>query len=336
MLTVLFATYNRAYLLPEVLDTFTQLIEPPGSWKLIVVDNGSSDNTKQVIEGFKNRLPVSYLFQPRPGKNAALNLGLKEVEGDLVVLADDDVLPHNTWLIEMRRAADTHSDYSIFGGTILPKWEILPDEWLLKANIPFGPVFSITNPNLKEGPIGTDAIFGPNMAVRASIFAHGYRFDESIGPNGPDYPMGSESEFIKRLSKHGFLAWHCKRAIVQHVIRFSQMNKGWILRRMVRFGRGQFRLNVNNWTAPPKFIRGVPTYLIRKIGSEYVRMFRAFILRDEPAMFAARMEICSLIGCIIESRRMHGDGEFVCLRMGDSKNRWIERFRFFLAALVGL
>src|SRR5215471_5623735 len=103
MLTVLIATRNGAHTLPRCLAALGQLIAPVGGWKLIVVDNGSTDATREIVESFADRLPLTYLLEPRPGKNAALNAGLDHVEGDLVVFTDDDVLARPDWLVELRR-----------------------------------------------------------------------------------------------------------------------------------------------------------------------------------------------------------------------------------------
>ena len=94
MLTVLFATYNGEKTLPAVLNAYSKQSLPKEEWKLVIVDNGSNDNTKEIINEFLPLLPITLLFEPRRGKNVALNTGLSHIEGDLIVFTDDDVLPH--------------------------------------------------------------------------------------------------------------------------------------------------------------------------------------------------------------------------------------------------
>jgi glycosyltransferase involved in cell wall biosynthesis len=258
MLTVVLATRNRANTLPGVLDAFGGLESPRGGWKVVIVDNGSTDASRHVIAGYRDRLPVTYVFEPAIGKNAALNTGLAYVSGDLVVLTDDDIFPRPDWLVQLRAAADSNPTFSIFGGTILPRWETSPRRWILEW-VPLDVVYAISAPSLLKGPIDGHYIFGPNMAVRSDIFDAGHRFDPSIGPMASrSYPQGGETEFVLRMTAEGVKTWHVPAAIVHHFIRASQLRPTWILGRAVRFGRGQCRLERRN-TPPPKIVWfGVP------------------------------------------------------------------------------
>src|SRR5882724_9338189 len=114
MLTVLIATRNGVRTLPRVLEAYTCLQPPTGGWKLVVIDNGSTDQTRDIVLSFLDRLPLEYLFEERSGKNIALNTGLAKLEGDLAVFTDDDAIPSPDWLVSYRAAADTHTACSLF------------------------------------------------------------------------------------------------------------------------------------------------------------------------------------------------------------------------------
>jgi L-malate glycosyltransferase len=303
MLTVLIATYNGSRTLPEVLNGYCALEPPEGGWKLVIVDNGSTDDTKAVIAAFRHRLPITYLYEPRAGKNAALNTGLSHVSGDLVVLTDDDVLPQSDWLKHLRITAHSQPAFSLFGGPILPKWEYPPEDWLLSW-VPLGPTFALLDA-LEEGPIHPRLIFGPNMTVRADIFQSGYRFDESIGPKRSNYAQGSEAEFLRRLAQAGWKAWHCKKAVVEHIIRVSQMNKGWVLARAVRYGRGRYRLAAKDSPTSPRAICGLPMVLLLRILAYGLRLIGAKLSGNAETLFKARWHWNYLIGNTIEARLLH-------------------------------
>lgn len=238
MLTVLFATRNRAAALPRVLERFAALRAPPGGWKLVVADNGSTDGTIEVLRGFAHRLPLEIIDAPRPGKNAALNAALGRIEGDLSVQTDDDVLPCADWLVAHRQAADAQPDRLLFGGTVEPEWPCEPPEWLVRAHRHHAILYARCG--RPDGPCAPRDLFGPNWAVRSSVFASGMRFDETIGPDvtRPFYAMGSETELIGRLAATGARAWFVAAAAVAHIVRPEQLTEGWMLDRAYRNGLG--------------------------------------------------------------------------------------------------
>jgi glycosyltransferase involved in cell wall biosynthesis len=283
MLTVLLATRNRAWILQVVLQAFCRLEQPAGGWKLVVVDNGSTDQTGDVLGSFANRLPLHGAFEPAAGKNLALNTGLALLEGDLTVLTDDDVFPDANWLVELRRAADAQPTYSMFGGAIVPRWEVPPPHWMQWTET--APVYTLTDPSWKAGPFASSLVFGPNMALRTSIFRSGTRFDPSIGPRDTSYPMGSETELLQRLERQGHTAWHVPSAIVEHFIRAEQLTKEWVLQRAIRYGRGKYRLSSRTEVSGAG--RSVPTRLLlnRRLLKEGLIIAAASILFRQETLF---------------------------------------------------
>ena len=299
MITVLIATYNGAITLPDVLTAYHNLKTPDEEWKLIIVDNGSSDRTKEIITSFIQLLPITYLFEPRRGKNLSLNTGLSSIAGDLVIFTDDDIIPHPDWLRQLRLAADSQPLYSIFGGPVLPLWESPPDDWILSW-VPLGPTFAILD-SKEEGPIKINYVYGGNMAIRASIFAAGYKFDETIGPKAAKYVQGGETKLLMQLHEAGFKAWHCSSAIVHHMIRSFQMDKKWVLNRAIRYGRGEYNLGneFHNWTS---FFLGIPRYLFRQIFNQIIGVGKAKWSGDAEWIFRERWRLNYLLGIALEAR----------------------------------
>jgi glycosyltransferase involved in cell wall biosynthesis len=297
MLTVLFATRNRASILRDVLECFCGLNPPASGWKLVVIDNGSTDETQQVLDSFLNRLPLHPLYEPALGKNSALNKGLGLIEGDLTVFTDDDVFPRPDWLLQLRKTADDQPSYSIFGGAILPRWETPPPLWTKWIDL--GPVFTITPASLKDGDMPPMMVQGPNMAVRSSVFSSGTYFDISIGPRGADYPMGSESELVLRLCGQGHKPFHVRAAVVEHFVRNQQLNKDWVLRRAIRFGRGLYRLSPDI-----KLWFGLPRHAFRDFPKEAAYIVAAWLLMRPDSLFRSRWRFNILRGKCIEARNV--------------------------------
>lgn len=302
MLTVLMATYNGERTLARVLAAYCDLEPPSGGWKLVIVDNGSTDRTKQIISSFETRLPLSYFFEPARGKSTALNTGLRHLGGDLVVMTDDDALPRPDWLVQMRIAADAQPSFSIFGGAIIAHWEVPPEAWVLKWQCG---ILSITDPDWEEGPISATRIYGPNLAVRSEVIKAGHRFDTSLGPTSSSYQMGEDTDFLQRLSKAGYRAWHCKQAVVRHMIRKDQLNREWVLRRAFPLGRAEYRRELRDEPNSPTLLLGMPRYAIREVFSQAARFLNATLTQDADRAFGERWRLHYLVGRAIEGRALH-------------------------------
>lgn len=94
LVTIATPTYNRASLLPRLYQSLCKQTCKDFEW--LVVDDGSIDNTKQVIDGFKKecKIDIKYIYKPNGGKHTALNLAVKKAQGELLFIADsDDWLP---------------------------------------------------------------------------------------------------------------------------------------------------------------------------------------------------------------------------------------------------
>lgn len=313
MLTVLMATHNGADTLGRTLERFCALAPPPGRWKLLVVNNASTDGTEELVLRFNDRLPLEYLVEPRLGKPYALNTGLEHLSGDLVVFADDDVLPDPEWLVAWRSAADRNPEYSIFGGTIEPLYERDPPQWLSRTPSWWGNLLFASTDPLPEGPIPpTGSIYGPNMAVRAAALAGGIRFDERflVGPLGL---LGDELDFVYRLAAQGNQTCFIPSAKVRHIVHPSQFAWRWMLRRFYRQGRMLAVFEAQR-TPRSREIFHVPRFLIRRMITSAVMVPVALLSCDKFRIFSHLQQIASDLGGIAQARSLHRDAKWQDLR----------------------
>lgn len=301
------ATFNGAATLPKVLDAYCQTHAPASGWRMIIVDNGSTDDTRDIVARYAARLPLRYVCEPRRGKNVALNTGLNiatdvDDDNDLFVFTDDDATPDPDWLVRFAEAAQVQADFDIFGGTIVADWAEPPPTWLQNL-VPLGLTFGITPPETAEGPVFPGLVWGANMAIRRALFDRGLRFDESIGPTAGAYAMGSETQLTRRLGDAGHRAWFCRAARVAHHIRSNQMTQSWVLERAWRFGRGKFRQE-----CPGRFPEwlGVPRWMYSRYLHEVLACLAAALRRDADRRFLKRWELAYLRGYFHEAWRRAG------------------------------
>src|SRR5437773_274805 len=105
--TIILCTYNRCESLAKSLTSIASLRMPESlEWEVLVVDNNSSDGTREVVGDFCRRYPgrFRYLFEPKQGLSSARNAGVVEARGDIVAFIDDDAIAQPTWLHSLTAA----------------------------------------------------------------------------------------------------------------------------------------------------------------------------------------------------------------------------------------
>jgi glycosyltransferase involved in cell wall biosynthesis len=304
-ISVLMATHNGASTLERVLDAYARLRVGDVRWHMVVVDNASVDGTPTLLRQYAQCLPLLALRTEKRGKNVALNLGLAHCHGDLVVLTDDDAVPEVNWLQTWQATVQAHPDFGVFGGRINPLWpEGRCPEWIPRL-VDLGAAFAVTPEALSSGPIGAAWVWGPNMAIRRSIFDAGHRFDETVGPAAGQYRMGSETEFTRRLERTGHPAWYSPEVCVGHIIRPGQLDPEWIIQRAYRLGRQTFHESRDavNSGAQGKRFRGAPRWVWRRLVKERLRSLRGRLLGDFDSRFRADWEVSHIRGYLDEAAR---------------------------------
>jgi glycosyltransferase involved in cell wall biosynthesis len=86
--SICIATYNRAHTIGRTLDSLVH--QSYEDFEVLVIDDGSTDNTEEVVDLFKERLKINYLKKKNGGKHTALNIGFQKAQGEFLVILDSD------------------------------------------------------------------------------------------------------------------------------------------------------------------------------------------------------------------------------------------------------
>lgn len=95
-ISVVVVTLNRAKSLQDTLISLARQKRQPD--EVIVVDNGSSDNTKEIVLNFKNKLNIKYIYEGQRGIPHARNAGIRNATKDIIAFIDDDCVADRNWL----------------------------------------------------------------------------------------------------------------------------------------------------------------------------------------------------------------------------------------------
>lgn len=319
-ITLVVCTKDRCHSLANTLRSIAASLLPDSTeWEVIVVDNGSRDETRKVVEDFCGRYPgrFHYLYEPGPGKSYALNAGVRNAAGDILAFTDDDVVVEPAWLANITKPLRLDDGLAGVGGRTLP-----PSSFSLPPWLPHNDAFALAPLAIFDfGPVGrqlAEPPFGNNMAYRKAVFERhgGFRID--LGPRSDARcPQKSEdSEFGARLLTAGEGVWYEPSALLYHSIPETRITRKYFLDWWYDKARSDVRARGiprgAKW-----FVAGVPPNLFRRL---LVWTLRSLITLDSSRRFSAQLKVRWLLGQIVESHRL-STGPEACNKSGSFQVR---------------
>ena len=161
-LSVIIPTYNRSEILAECLEHLAGQHFVKGEFEVIVVDDGSTDDTRKVVQNFQRKrfFPLMYLFQKNRGQGIARNKALARAKGKIIVFIGDDIFVTQDFL---REHVEFHRKYlkeneAVLGLTLWdPRLTINPFmEFMTRGGLIFG--------RFGGHQFAYDRLFGKKMA----------------------------------------------------------------------------------------------------------------------------------------------------------------------------
>lgn len=240
--SVILCTLNRHAYLKRVLETLACSVVPDlVDWEVVVVDNGSNDQTPAVAKEFAARFPdrFRYVLEEKRGKSNALNTGIRESRGDVLAFVDDDVTVKPDWLWNLTRALNDGCWAGTSGRTLLGE-PFSPPRWMAMSG-PYRLDFVVT-PLFDAGdqPCELDTPpYGANMAYRKEMFEKYGDFRTDLGPRPGNEIRNEDTEFGRRLLAAGERLGYEPTAVVYHPAPGNRVQKDYFLQWFYDFGRAQ-------------------------------------------------------------------------------------------------
>lgn len=119
-------TYNRDKFLPEALDSIRHQTVSPQKFEVIIVDNNSTDSTREISLQFIENNPqlnIRYCFEHNKGLSFARNRGVMEAKSEFISFVDDDAILTPIFLESIVTFLDTNPNAIGAGGKVIPKYE---------------------------------------------------------------------------------------------------------------------------------------------------------------------------------------------------------------------
>lgn len=306
--TVIVCTYRRAANLPVCLG---QLARQRGvesrQWEVLVVDNNSPDDTRQVVERLAAELPirVRYAFEPEQGLNYARNHGVRASQSTYFCFVDDDILVSEDWLAALFKAFE-RNDADAVGGRIhldpavkLPKW-IRPEADMLGflGHQDFG-----DEPFRMDGH--TRYPFGGNMAFNRRVVERIGYFNPKLGRKGEgrkrsELFKGAETDYFHRLAAAGNACIvYEPDAVVYHRVMPFQLRKEYF--RTIHFNAG-FQRAAHDDADFPRTLLGVPRFYYPQLLRGAGRYLAQVVSSGPDYAFRQQMNLGHMVGTMLGYR----------------------------------
>ena len=228
-LSLIICTRDRASQLAESLRSLTRL-QYPVPWELVIVDNGSADETQDVLKGYTKSLPLKIVIEPQPGLGRARNRGWAMSTGNIVAFTDDDCYPAHDFLWSVARSFEEDPRLGFIGGRIL-----LHDPEDYRVTIQE----KICRRDLSPGEfLPSGLIQGANFAFRRTALESVNGFDERFGP-GALFVCDDVDVMARMLARGWWGAYDPRPLIYHHHGRKSWKEASPLLRQYDR-GRGAY------------------------------------------------------------------------------------------------
>jgi glycosyltransferase involved in cell wall biosynthesis len=229
-IAAIICTHNRDKYLGAAIDSL--LIQDCEDFEILVVDNGCTDRTKEVVESRLSNPRLKYIYEPVLGLSVARNTGARETTSPILAYLDDDAEASPQWLRVLIEAYHNNEKLAIAGGKVTLIWPdgITPPKWIssdmaagLGAYDLGDSIVYIDNPNLTPR--------GLNYSMRRTFLEQIGGFDANLGRVGKKLLSNEELYMTELALKNGWQVAYLPDALAAHNVAPERVKPEWFLRR---------------------------------------------------------------------------------------------------------
>ncbi|WP_116127813.1 glycosyltransferase family 2 protein [Lewinella sp. IMCC34183] len=277
LFTIIVCTYNRADLLGYCLASLAEQVSSDTAWELLVIDNNSTDNTRQVTERFLATQPAirgRCITETEQGLSHARNRGYREAAADWVLYLDDDAKA-DAHLLARTAGLIATGEYRIVGGAYYPWYHYGRPKWYQDRYA------SNALPQYRElsVPPANYVATGGVMLWEKQLLHELGGFDPRVGMVGKRIAYGEETYLQAKARARGITVAYDPKLIIYHVVMPQKLSVDWFFRSYFaagrdavlggQVGRGFFSLTGQLLVGGAVMIKDFLLYTPRLLGREY-------------------------------------------------------------------
>lgn len=232
LISIVIPTYNRAKYLTKAIQSLVDQNMPKDIYEIIVVDNCSTDPTKEVVKQFSSMGNIVYIYEPTLGAPRARNTGWYNARGKYVAYLDDDAIAYPTWLDKIVEVFETVTPRpGCVGGRVEPIWEASRPIWLSDSLLHGLAIINWSDTPHFLSDLSQEWLVSVNMAFPVEILKRLGGFTPSLDRVGSNLLSSGEVFLEKKIIETGYSCFYHPDVAVKHHIVKSRLNKSWFIRR---------------------------------------------------------------------------------------------------------
>lgn len=236
--TVIICTRNRSRVFSETCRSLLDIEDDGLSWELVLVDNDSQDDTREVALAFRQRFdrPVQIVVEETVGLSSARNTGIRSARGRFLVFLDDDAFPAQGWLPSLVEQLRIDNVYAV-GGPVEPRFASDLPGWFSDRFLPYLTVWDL-GPEIVELRYN-EYPRGANMAFRREAFDRFGLFSHHLGRKATSLLSCEETELCLRIERGGGSIRYVPGARVEHRVDGARVSRDWLVSRFGSQGHSE-------------------------------------------------------------------------------------------------
>lgn len=269
--SIIVPTFNSARTIGECVDALLKQNYPADKYEIIIVDDGSNDNTAEILKSFN----IRYHRQDNKGPATARNKGVEMAEGEIVAFTDADCIPDSNWISEIVLPLESPEIVGVKGAYRTTQTSL----WVRFAQAEFNERYRILSHHKYIDMVSTYS-----AAYKKSVFLLMGGFDVSF-----PFPNHEDTDLSYRMAQRGYKMVFNPKAVVAHL---NHPNSFFRYTRL-KFWRGYWRMIVYR-KYPNKIMKD--TYTPQTLKLQILFIFQTIISLSLALFYPSVMILFACLG----------------------------------------
>jgi glycosyltransferase involved in cell wall biosynthesis len=295
-ISAIVCTHNGRKVLKKALQSLVGQTLYKKDYEILVVDNASTDGSREIIRQFEKEENLHYIFESNLGLSHARNTGWQQSQGDIIAFLDDDAVACPEWLERIIAAFGREPQAGAVGGRVMPIWEAPMPRWVSDKMLR-----ALSVIDWSETPVFLDEqqfLVGANISFPKKLLEKVGGFSSELGRKGKCLLSNEESLLVLKIKESGYKVYYDPQIKVDHLIPANRLSKGWFRKRFYWQGISDSLLENRDNDLSRKEKNILIKQSLRWFKENPVMIFNLFRYSNNKNVWAEKIRSYYRLGCL--------------------------------------